>query len=62
MVIYNHWSKAKCSVCENVYDANVGDEAQGVPPKTPVSKLPDDWRCECGASRRMLQLQREEVK
>jgi rubredoxin len=54
MVIFNHWQKAQCSVCETVYDPDLGDEAQGVPPKTPFDKLPDDWRCECGASKRML--------
>ncbi len=53
MVIYNHWQQMQCYVCESIYDPQVGDSSQGVPPKTPLAKLPDTWRCECGASPKM---------
>lgn len=53
MVAYNHWSISQCYVCETIYDPGLGDGNWGVPPKTPLEKLPEDWRCECGASKRM---------
>lgn len=57
MAVYNHWlAKHECYVCKLVYDPQVGDEAQGVPPETPLQKLPEHWRCECGVSKRMYQV------
>ncbi|MCE3236356.1 MAG: Rubredoxin-type Fe(Cys)4 protein [Vampirovibrio sp.] len=52
-MVYNHWAASQCYVCETIYDPMLGDTARGVPPETQLEKLPDDWRCECGASKRM---------
>jgi len=42
-----------CQVCGNVYDAASGDEDHGIPPGTPLEKLPPEWTCpECGATAR----------
>ncbi|MEM4699640.1 MAG: rubredoxin [Candidatus Nezhaarchaeales archaeon] len=39
-----------CRLCGYVYDPEVGDPAQGVPPGTPFEKLPLGWVCPvCGA-------------
>jgi rubredoxin len=34
-----------CSVCDYVYDEEMGDSTTGIPPGTPFEDLPDDWRC-----------------
>jgi rubredoxin len=42
--------KYKCSVCGYVYDPEVGDLNQEIPPGTPFEKLPNNWTCPiCGA-------------
>lgn len=44
-------SKYKCP-CEYVYDPEIGDPENGVPPGTPFDKLPADWVCPwCGAEK-----------
>ena len=44
--------KYKCSVCEYIYDPQVGDPDNGVAPGTAFESLPDDWTCpECGVSK-----------
>ena len=44
--------KYKCTVCEYVYDPELGDPDGGVKPGTPFEKLPDDWTCPvCGAGK-----------
>jgi len=44
--------KYKCSVCDYVYDPELGDPEGGVTPGTPFEKLPDDWACPvCGADK-----------
>ena len=41
-----------CTICAYVYDPEVGDEAQGIPPGTPFEDLPDDWECPvCAAAK-----------
>lgn len=41
-----------CTICGYVYDPEVGDEAQGIPPGTPFEDLPDDWECPvCAAAK-----------
>jgi flavin reductase (DIM6/NTAB) family NADH-FMN oxidoreductase RutF/rubredoxin len=41
-----------CSECGYVYDPAAGDEAQGIPPGTPFSELPEDWVCPiCAAAK-----------
>jgi rubredoxin len=34
-----------CTNCGYIYDPEIGDESQGVPPGTPFDGLPDDWAC-----------------
>ncbi|MHA1238993.1 MAG: rubredoxin [Candidatus Odinarchaeia archaeon] len=44
--------KYRCTVCNYVYDPDVGDPDSGVPPGTPFEKLPDDWVCPvCGVGK-----------
>ena len=41
-----------CTICAFVYDPEVGDEAQGIPPGTPFEDLPEDWECPvCAAAK-----------
>lgn len=48
--------KYECSVCGYVYDPEMGDPENNVPPGTPFDKLPDDWQCPvCGASKEEFQ-------
>jgi len=45
-------AKYKCSVCDYVYDPEMGDPEGGVTPRTPFEELPDDWVCPvCGADK-----------
>jgi len=45
-------AKYKCSVCNWVYDPELGDQEGGIAPGTPFEKLPDDWVCPvCGAAK-----------
>lgn len=42
--------KYKCTICDYIYDPEVGDPDNGVEPGTAFEDLPDDWTCpECGA-------------
>ncbi len=42
----------QCTECSFIYDPALGDEAQGIPPGTPFSDLPDDWVCPiCAAAK-----------
>jgi rubredoxin len=34
-----------CTGCGYVYDPEVGDPENGVPPGTPFEDLPDSWTC-----------------
>jgi rubredoxin len=34
-----------CGLCRYVYDPDVGDPKNGIPPGTPFEELPDDWVC-----------------
>jgi rubredoxin len=44
--------KWKCSVCDYVYDPELGDPDGNIPPDTPFEKLPDDWVCPvCGVTK-----------
>lgn len=44
--------KYQCSVCGYVYDPEMGDPDNDIPPGTPFEKLPDDWVCPvCGAEK-----------
>lgn len=42
----------RCTVCNYVYDPEVGDPDGGIKPGTPFEQLPDSWVCPvCGASK-----------
>jgi len=44
--------KYVCTVCDYVYDPEVGDPDNGVEPGTAWEDLPDDWVCpECGVDK-----------
>jgi rubredoxin len=41
-------TKMECKICWYVYDPQQGDEYWQVPPGTPFTQLPKEWRCpEC---------------
>jgi len=45
-------AKYECSVCNYVYDPELGDPDGGIAPGTPFEQIPDDWVCPvCGASK-----------
>jgi rubredoxin len=44
--------KYVCTVCNYVYDPEVGDPDGGIAPGTPFEDIPDDWVCTtCGAAK-----------
>ena len=45
-------ARMECGICWHVYDPAEGDEAWQVPPGTPFTALPEEWRCpNCDAPR-----------
>ncbi len=45
-------TKYICTVCDYVYDPEVGDPDNGVEPGTAFEDLPDDWVCpDCGVEK-----------
>lgn len=38
-------TKYKCSICQWVYDPEIGDSKGGIKPEIPFESLPEDWRC-----------------
>lgn len=48
--------KYRCTVCDYIYDPEVGDPDSGVEPGTAWEDLPDDWVCpECGVEKDMFE-------
>ncbi len=44
--------RMECGVCWSVYDPAEGDPVWQIPPGTPFSALPEEWRCpNCDAPR-----------
>ncbi len=44
--------KWRCTICDYVYDPELGDPDNGVEPGTAWEDLPDDWVCpDCGADK-----------
>jgi [NiFe] hydrogenase assembly HybE family chaperone len=42
----------ECKICWQAYDPAEGDETRQIPPGTPFSALPEDWRCpQCDGER-----------
>jgi len=43
-------AKYRCTVCQYVYDPELGEPDSGIKPGTPFEELPNDWVCPvCGA-------------
>ena len=41
-----------CTICQYIYDPEVGDPIGGIPPGVTFEELPEDWVCpECGAGK-----------
>ncbi len=41
-----------CTVCDYIYDPEIGDEENGIAPGTAFEDLPDDWTCpDCNESK-----------
>lgn len=38
-------TKYECDVCGYIYDPELGDPENGIPPGTPFEELPEDWIC-----------------
>lgn len=48
--------KYVCTVCDWVYDPEVGDPENGVAPGTRFEDIPDDWVCPvCGVGKDMFE-------
>jgi rubredoxin len=48
--------KYVCTVCDYVYDPEVGDPDGDIEPGTAFEDLPDDWVCpECGVEKDMFE-------
>ena len=46
------YKKFECVICGYVYDEELGDPDDGIPPGTRWEDIPDDWVCpECGVSK-----------
>ncbi len=46
----------RCTICGYIYDPEMGDPENGVPPGTPFEKLPEDWTCPiCGANKDLFE-------
>lgn len=44
--------KYRCTVCDWVYDPEVGDPDGGIAPGTAFEDIPDDWSCPlCGVTK-----------
>ncbi|MBP1627198.1 MAG: rubredoxin [Holophagaceae bacterium] len=51
-------SKWRCTVCNYIYDPEVGDPDSGIAPGTPFEKIPDDWVCPlCGVGKDDFELE-----
>ena len=45
-----------CTVCQYVYDPEVGDPENGVPAGTPFESVPDTWGCPlCGVGKELFE-------
>ena len=49
--------KYRCTVCEYVYDPEVGDADAGIEPGTSFESLPDSWVCPvCGVDKSQFEV------
>ena len=52
--------KYKCTVCNYVYDPEMGDPDNGIAPNTPFEMLPDSWICPvCGEKKEAFEVVEE---
>jgi len=50
-------NKYICTVCDYLYDPEIGDPDNGVEPGTAFEDLPDDWVCpDCGVEKDEFEL------
>ena len=50
-----------CPICSYEYDRRIGDEENGILPRTDFEDLPDTWVCPlCGAAKDELETTEEE--
>jgi len=41
-----------CTVCDYIYDPELGDPDSGIAPGTKFEDIPDDWECpDCGVGK-----------
>ncbi len=51
----------RCTVCDYIYDPNIGDPDNDIQPGTSFKALPHDWVCpDCGADKDQFELYLEE--
>lgn len=49
-----------CTVCEWIYDPEIGDPDGSIPPGTSFEDIPDDWVCpDCGVTKDDFELYEE---
>ena len=52
--------KYKCTVCDYIYDPEVGDSDGGIAPGTAFEQIPDSWVCPiCGVDKSQFELIQE---
>jgi len=50
-----------CLACGHIYDEELGDPDQGIPPGTRFADLPDEWACGfCGSEKDQFVVDDEE--
>jgi rubredoxin len=48
--------KYVCTICQYIYDPELGDAGSGVAPGTAFEELPDGWVCPvCGVGKEMFE-------
>lgn len=56
----NMEKKYYCTVCDWVYDPEVGDPDSGIAPGTRFEDIPDDWACPvCGVTKEDFEIVEE---
>ena len=51
-----------CTVCQWVYDPEVGDPESGIEPGTAFEDIPEDWVCPvCGVGKDMFEFRPEAI-
>jgi len=46
----------RCTICNYLYDPELGDPSNGIDPGTPFEALPDTWVCPvCGAEKSLFE-------